>query len=197
MHIEVEIELRAQYLRFRELVGKWPAFVNGQHHLHLFSPVPGILAQLLGRQNPLPYVRRVWEPWWVLLRVPGARMKRFFLSTIGRRARRQYDRGGFPGNDSLAGVADPICVTDTRYFSRWLACVPGRVVELACHPGYWDTTLIGRDCTEHDGGMQRRVDEMHLLSQPSFLAACLQAGFRLAPPSRLLTSGSGPVDWAA
>jgi predicted glycoside hydrolase/deacetylase ChbG (UPF0249 family) len=193
----VEIELQAQHLRFRELVGQWPAFVNGQHHLHLFSPVPGILARLLGRQNPLPYVRRVREPWWVLLRVPGARIKRSFLSTIGRSASRQYDRGGFPGNDSLAGVTDPICVTDAHYFSRWLGCVPGRVVELACHPGYRDTTLIGRDCAEHDGGMQRRVDEMHLLSQPSFLEAYQQAGFRLVLPSRLLTSGSRRVDRAA
>jgi len=187
---EIEIELRAQYLRFRELVGEWPTFMNGQHHVHIFSPVAEVLVQLLSARKPLPYVRRVREPWQVLLRVPGARGKRLFLSTIGRRAMRLFDRAGFPGNGSLAGVANPVSVTDPQYLSRWLVRVPGRVVELACHPGYKDTTLIGRDCTEHDGCMQRRVDEMRLFSLPDFAGLCEKAGFSLVAPSHLL--GPGP-----
>jgi predicted glycoside hydrolase/deacetylase ChbG (UPF0249 family) len=194
---EIAIELKAQYLRFRELVGAWPAFVNGQHHAHVFAPVHAVLAELLSRQNPLPYVRRMRESWRVLLHVPGARIKRVFLSAIGRAATRRFDRAGFPGNDSLAGVTDPVWVRDGQYLARWLSCIPGRVVELAVHPGYLDQSLIGRDCTEHDGCLQRRVDELHLLSQPSFLDLCRQAGFRLISPSQLLDARQGASERAA
>jgi predicted glycoside hydrolase/deacetylase ChbG (UPF0249 family) len=194
---EIENELRAQYTRFRELVGAWPSFMNGQHHVHIFPPVGEILARILGKQTPLPYIRRVQEPWRVLLRVPGARCKRMFLSTIGRRATHLFDRAGFPGNGSLAGVADPASVTDPQYLSRWLARVPGRIVELACHPGYRDTTLIGRDCAENDGCLQRRVDEMRLFGLPDFADLCKKAGFRLVPPSHLLGGESRSVDQAA
>jgi predicted glycoside hydrolase/deacetylase ChbG (UPF0249 family) len=194
---EIEIELRAQYLRFRELVGEWPAFMNGQHHVHIFKPVADVLARLLGEQKPLPYVRRVREPWQVLLQVPGARLKRLFLSTIGRSATRVFNRAGFAGNGSLAGVTNPACVTDPQYLSRWLARVPGRVVELACHPGYRDTSLIGRDCTEHDGCLQRRVDEMQLFSLPGFANLCKHAGFQLVPPSYFLSAAAGQSRRAA
>jgi hypothetical protein len=34
--------------------------------------------------------------------------------------------------------------------------------------------------------MKRRVDELHLLYQPSFAAACRRAGFTLVSPSELL-----------
>jgi hypothetical protein len=59
-------------------------------------------------------------------------------------------------------------------------------VELACHPGHWDPSLIGRDCREDDGLLQRRVDELRLLHLPSFLDACRRAGFTRVGPSELL-----------
>ena len=60
------------------------------------------------------------------------------------------------------------------------------MVELTCHPGYADPTLIGRDCTAEDGQVQRRPREMHLLQQGSFRTACRRAGFSLVSPSGLL-----------
>ncbi len=71
--------------------------------------------------------------------------------------------------------------------TRWLTRVPGRVVELACHPGYHDPTLIGRDCNGDDEFLQRRIDELHLLRQPSFADACRRAGFSLRAPATLLS----------
>jgi predicted glycoside hydrolase/deacetylase ChbG (UPF0249 family) len=92
---------------------------------------------------------------------------------------------GFPGNDWLAGITDPACVQHSDYLVHWLSRVPGKVVELACHPGYWDPTLIGRDCTGDDGRLQRRVDELHLMQQSSFRQVCRQAGFTLVAPSAI------------
>ncbi len=182
---EIEAELRAQLDRYQDLLGQPPSLVNSHHHIQIFAPIGGILQELLGRQRPLPYVRRVREPVRCLLRVPGARGKRVFLSVLGRRAARRLDQAGFPGNDWLAGVTDPPSVAAPDFLARWLRCLPGEVVELTCHPGYPDATLIGRDCIPGDGQLQRRLCEFQLLSNPRFPDACHRARLILAAPSEL------------
>jgi predicted glycoside hydrolase/deacetylase ChbG (UPF0249 family) len=190
---EIERELRAQYYRFLELVGRPPSLVNSHQHTSLFPPVGRILRSVLAGCRPLPYFRCVREPWAMLARIPGARIKRTVLSCLGRIDAWQQTRAGFPGQQWLAGITDPPCVADPQFFVRWLSRIPGRDVELACHPGYRDPTLIGRDCEANDGKAQRRVDEFHLLQQPSFLAACRQAGFTLVSPTELLANRSREV----
>jgi hypothetical protein len=183
--VEIEIELRAQYARFCELVGQTPSVVNAHHHVQVFGPVGPILRQILSRQQPLPYIRRIHEPMRTLWRVQGARVKRAFLTALGGWDARRQKKEGFPGNDWLAGITDPPYVADQQFLARWLRKIPGKVVELTCHPGYFDPSLIGRDCTLIDGQLQRRVHEFGLLSGAGFLAVCRQAGFKLIPPSAL------------
>ncbi|MHB1424512.1 MAG: carbohydrate deacetylase [Gemmataceae bacterium] len=195
---QIEIELHAQYDRFLELVGHAPALVNSHQHISLFPPVSSILRRVLHAcGKPLPYLRRVQEPWSMLVRVPGARPKRTLLTLLGRMEARHQAYEGFLGNDYLAGITDPPWVSDPEFFARWLALVPGRIVELACHPGRYDSTLIGRDCSEHDGMLQRRVQEWHLLQQPNYLEACRQAGFTLVSPSELRAHQTGRLPHAA
>lgn len=182
---EIEAELRAQYGRFHDLVGQAPTVVNTHHHVQIFPPIGAILAKVLGRRRRLPYVRRIQEPWPMLLRVPGARLKRAVLSVLGRRDAHLLGGAGFPGNDWLAGVTDPPCVHDANFFVRWLARIPGQVVELTCHPGYRDVSLVGRDCTLHDGQIERRVRELELLQETRFEEVCRQAGWTLVAPSQL------------
>jgi predicted glycoside hydrolase/deacetylase ChbG (UPF0249 family) len=183
---EIEAELRAQYDRFHELVGRPPRVINSHQHTALFAPVGDILLHILARQRPVPYVRRVVEPIAMLARIPGALIKRTVLAWLGKRLARRQAQTAFPGNDWLAGTTDPPWVKDERFFVRWLGAVPGRVVELACHPGHLDTTLVGRDCTTTDGLLQRRVDELRLLLQPSFPAAVRRAGFTPVAPAEFL-----------
>jgi predicted glycoside hydrolase/deacetylase ChbG (UPF0249 family) len=182
---EVLTELRAQYDRFVELVGHPPTLVNSHQHTAVFPPVGDILLDVLAQARARPYMRRVREPWAMLRHVPGARVKRGVLSLLGRHYAQAQDRLGFPGHDWLAGITDPRWVKDPAFFPRWLGRVPGRVVELACHPGHYDATLIGRDCGADDGLLQRRVDELARLNEPSFFAAVQAAGFRLAAPAEL------------
>jgi predicted glycoside hydrolase/deacetylase ChbG (UPF0249 family) len=186
---EVAAELRAQYDRFRELIGYAPRVVNSHQHVALFPPVGRVLLDLLAEQHPRPFVRRVVEPGRTLARVPGARMKRAVLTWLGRRAGRHADEFGFPSCEMLAGVTDPPCVADEQFFIRWLRAVPADSVELVCHPGYRDETLIGRDCIADNEGIARRVHELHLLRAADFSAAALRAGFRLTAPAEL--SGAG------
>ncbi|HVS37640.1 MAG TPA: ChbG/HpnK family deacetylase [Gemmataceae bacterium] len=177
---EIHRELSAQYDRFVELVGRPPSVVNSHQHVALFPPVGRLLRRLLQGVQPPPFVRRLGEPTSMLARIHGARLKRAGLSSLGRWAARPWRRTGFPGADWLAGVTDPKWVQDPAFFTRWLVRMPGRVVELACHPGRLDVTLDGRD---GDGLQRRREDEHRLLADPSFDEACRRAGFRRVAPS--------------
>ena len=182
---EVFAELAAQLERFVELVGHPPRLVNSHQHASLFAPVTNALHELLRSLPERPFVRRVREPWSTLRRIPGARIKRFVLNRQGRRQARSLERDGFPGCDWLIGITDPVCLHDPAFFSRWLARTPGRTVELMCHPGYEDRTLIGRDCERADDSLFRRVRELELLRSESFLEVVRESGFELVPASRL------------
>jgi predicted glycoside hydrolase/deacetylase ChbG (UPF0249 family) len=183
---EVAAELRAQFDRFVELTGAPPSLVNSHQHVCIFPPICTVLKDLLATLRPLPYVRRVREPWSLIRAVPGARLKRLFLSHSARRCVRELESEGFPGNDCLAGIADPRCVSDPDYLRRWLRHAPGRVVELMVHPGRHDTTLLGRDCREGDGRLERREWELRHLSAPDFLDAVEREGFALTGTRQLI-----------
>jgi len=182
---EVEAEFRAQYERFLALTGIDPLVVNTHHHIQIFSIVGAALRAVLDRQTPRPYLRRVRETWRTLLRVPGARAKRLFLNQLGRPESRRQARAGYPGADSLIGITDPAFVSDPLFFSRWLAKAPGRFVELTCHPGHLDATLVGRDGSFEDGQIHRRQREWDLLRLQAFRAAARDARFILARPSQI------------
>jgi hypothetical protein len=171
--------------------------VNSHQHVSLFPPVGRILRRVLSRNRPLPYMRRVREPWPLLRHIPGAFVKRLALSCLGRLEALGQDRMGFPGHDWLAGVTDPPWVKDPEFLSRWLGRLPGQVVELTCHPGHYDDTLEGRDSHPGDGLVQRRVDELHLLRQPRFLETCEQAGFRRVAASELSATTAQRLSHAA
>jgi len=189
---EVHAELTAQCQRFTRLMGHPPTTVNSHHHVQVFPPIGRILIDVLSKYQPRPYVRRVVEPLSMLAAVPGARVKRSLLSLLGKRNAKMQAMQGFPGNDCLAGVTDPPCVRDPSFLARWLGRVPGNVVELTCHPGHYDETLLGRDAVDGDGQVQRRVDEFTLLSAPSFREVCRRMEFtRIAPCELLRASRTG------
>jgi predicted glycoside hydrolase/deacetylase ChbG (UPF0249 family) len=183
---EIEHELRLQLERFITLVGRAPAFVNCHQHVGLFAPVGEILLRILAELPVQPYVRRIQEPWTVVRKLPGARVKRAFLGWLGRRLSRMQEAHGFPGNDWLAGITRPACVLDPEFFVRWLQAMPGDVVELMCHPGRHDPALVGRDCTSSDGLLDQRVNELRWLRDSSFLDAVAAAGFCLCAPAALI-----------
>ena len=182
---EVRAEWQAQYRRFVELAGQPPAVVNSHQHVSLFPPCDQALLDVLREHSARPYLRRVVESGSALARVLGARIKRSTLSVLGRRAARRAARFGLAGCDRLAGVTDPRHVANDRFWDRWLGKIGGNgSVEICCHPGYRDDTLIGRDCDAGDG-LLRRPRETALLRSPSFRSACNWA--RLVPtrPSNL------------
>jgi chitin disaccharide deacetylase len=189
-HEEVEAEFLAQYDRFRQLTDINPLVVNTHHHIQIFSVIGAALRGVLDRQTPKPYLRRIREAWRTLFRVHGARPKRFFLNHFGRPESRRQANAGFPGNEFLAGITDPTCVSEPEFFRRWLHAVPGKIVELTCHPGHLDATLVGRDGSFEDGQIHRRAREWDLLKMPGFQQAIHDAGFTLVRPSQIAGIGN-------
>jgi predicted glycoside hydrolase/deacetylase ChbG (UPF0249 family) len=185
---EIEDEFAAQLQRFRELTGADPTVVNAHHHVQVFGVVGAALRTVLDRLSRRPYVRRVREPWRTLVRVPGGRLKRWFLNWHGRAQARRQAEAGFAGNDWLLGVTDPPCLADPEFFVRWLRSTPGRVVELTCHPGHLDSALVGRDGSFEDGQVRRRPRELELLRLPSFRDAVRESGFTLVRPLELTSA---------
>jgi chitin disaccharide deacetylase len=184
---EIERELAAQLDRFYDLVGQWPTSVNTHQHVGVFAPMGELVLRVLQQRCLRPFLRRVREPWRLIRAVPGARIKRTWLTWQGRRWARLQDQLGFPGNDWLLGITDPKWVKDPDFHRHWLLAAPGRIVELMCHPGRLDPTVLGRDCHRGDGLMERRVDELKLLLRPDFLTAVADAGFTLVAPSQLVS----------
>jgi predicted glycoside hydrolase/deacetylase ChbG (UPF0249 family) len=182
---DVRAEWRAQYRRFVDLVGRPPELVNSHQHVALFPPCDAALFGVLAEAGVRPYLRRVVEPLRTLAHVPGARVKRTTLSLLGRRGARRAAARGLTGCDWLAGVTDPACVADDRFWDRWLGGLPDvGSVEVCCHPGYPDRSLVGRDGDAGDG-LLRRPREVALLRAPSFRAGCERAGLVPARPSTL------------
>jgi chitin disaccharide deacetylase len=182
---EVGAELEAQLKLYIDLVGAPPTHVNSHQHLSVFAPIHDCLLDLLLREGMHPYIRRVREPWNLVMKIEGARKKRAFLNYFGRATARELDLYGFPGNDWLAGVTDPPWLKRGEYYEDWLKAIPGNVVELSCHPGHLDETLLGRDCFPNDGYLERRVSEYNLLTRPEFPRAIAEAGFTLISPTQL------------
>lgn len=184
--LDVYTELSAQLERFRRMTGHWPAVVNSHHHVQVFPLIGAALRAALRDVGIRPYLRCVRESLGTLARVPGARRKRLFLSTLGRREARRQLVDGFPGNDQLIGITDPPCVHASDFFPRWLAASRGDLVELTCHPGEHDETLLGRDARPGDGNLERRVRELAALAEPSAIrSACERVGLELVRPSEL------------
>jgi predicted glycoside hydrolase/deacetylase ChbG (UPF0249 family) len=183
---DIFAELRAQYQRFIHLMGRPPVNINGHHHVHIFGPVWRALHAIIQHQHPRPYVRRVREPWRTLWRVPGIRIKRWLLSHWGSRAATWQSNAGYPGADWLAGITDPPYVEAADFFPRWVTSVPGELVELCCHPGHDDVTLLGRDATATNGQRDRRVHEWYRLQGANFWDATIAAGMTFIPAQQLL-----------
>jgi predicted glycoside hydrolase/deacetylase ChbG (UPF0249 family) len=180
---DVQKEWTAQLTRFIELTGRAPDLVNSHQHVSLFSPCRAALFKVLQARNLRPYMRRVIEPQQTLMRVPGARLKRTVLTLFGRRSARHG--GELPGCDWLLGVTDHSSVNDERFWERRFRHLGQRGnVEVCCHPGYRDVTLVGRDCAVGDG-LERRPRETQLLRLPTFHDSLNEAGFRPVRPTQV------------
>jgi len=179
-------ELEAQLLRFKQLTGAFPLIVNTHQHIAVFNPVGEKLNLLLSNYNIKPWMRRVREEGLSLLKFPGARIKRTFLSILGAKNVVDLDTMAFPGPKTLAGLCDPEQTSNERFYSNRLNGIKSDFAEWMCHPGFYDETLIGRDGGANSAAIQMRPRELEFLASGTFTHLANQSGFKIISSSEII-----------
>lgn len=113
---DVEREARAQLERFRKLTGRNPTHLDSHQHVHSWSEVRDIVAQI-ARENDLP-LRAIDTEHRAFLRRAGVRTADHFVSDF-------FAPGSMTAERLLAA----------------LDALPDGTTELMCHPGYDDSHL--------------------------------------------------------
>jgi predicted glycoside hydrolase/deacetylase ChbG (UPF0249 family) len=187
--VDVYQEWCAQLTAFREMTGVNPVLVNTHQHVGILAPFANILVQILESLPVKPWVRRVVESQKTINMISGARLKRWFLCSYGKVQAKALDYNKFPGAKTMIGLTDPYCLKNVRFFDECLQSGCGDIVELMCHPGYVDTSLIGRDVTEYGDGLTRRQWELGILGNPQFLNDAAACNYQIVRPSSCMGSG--------
>ena len=179
-------ELEAQLLHFKQLTGTFPLVVNTHQHIAVFNPVGEKLNLLFANYKIKPWIRRVREETHSLLKIPGSRIKRAFLSILGAKNAVDLDMMAFPGPKTLAGLCDPAQTSSERFYSSRLKGIKSNFAEWMCHPGFYDETLIGRDGGANSAAIQMRPKELGFLADGTFTRLANQSGFKIISSSELL-----------
>jgi predicted glycoside hydrolase/deacetylase ChbG (UPF0249 family) len=177
---DVRTELAAQFSRFVDLVGTAPKLVNSHQHVSLLPPCDVALLDVFAAENCRPYLRRIVERPRSLANMSGERLKRTFLSLMGHRAARRASARNLPGCDWLVGISNR---PHLDFLSNCLSRLGDTgSVEIYCHPGYRDDSLIGRDGDA--ASCHRRPHELAFLRSPVFDDAIQKSGMRPIRPSQ-------------
>lgn len=127
-------DIRDQFTRFEDAMGRAPAFVDGHRHVHQFPVVRDLLVEEIVRRYGA-------SPPWVRYTAPGCnggpdRLKARIIHALGgARLAALATRHGIPVSRRLLGVYDFTGDMQSyeRHLTEWLAaCRTGDV--LMCHP---------------------------------------------------------------
>lgn len=141
---DVEKELRAQ---LNKCVGAGikPAFINSHQHLHLLPGIADITVKLAKEFN-IPYIRIVKER----VSLNGGKLFRqaqlLFLNFLSRLAKSKIRKAGLKCNDFFVGFinAGDLDANDIALAKELSQKHPDKIIELGCHPGYKDESLIAK-----------------------------------------------------
>lgn len=178
-------ELEAQLLKFKQLTGAFPRIVNTHQHIAVFNPVGQKLNQLLANHNIKPWMRRVYEKAQSIWESPGARIKRLFLSSLGRSNLRDLNVMGYPGPEFLAGLCDPVQTSNEVFYSSRLGSIKSDFSEWMCHPGFYDESLVGRDGDSSSASIRMRPKELEFFADGTFARLAKHAGFEILSPAEV------------
>jgi predicted glycoside hydrolase/deacetylase ChbG (UPF0249 family) len=128
-------ELRLQWQRFRDVVGRAPSHLDSHQHVH---QLPGVRRAVLGFLDSLPagerpYVRTCVERRRTILTRNVNSMRALAFSWAGASLARGLRKYGVPTNDGFSGVYDFGAVDYRALFRRFLKGVRERTIVI-CHP---------------------------------------------------------------
>jgi predicted glycoside hydrolase/deacetylase ChbG (UPF0249 family) len=136
--IEIEMvldELRLQWRRFRDVVGRAPSHLDSHQHVH---QLPGVRGAVLSFIDGLPagerpYVRTCVERRRTILRRNVNSVRALAFAWAGARLARSLRERGVATNDGFSGVYGFLAADYRSLFQRFLRDVRERTI-VVCHP---------------------------------------------------------------
>ena len=173
--VEVDLvrdELRRQWHRFRDVLGRAPSHLDSHQHLH---QLPGVRRAVLAFLDNLPaserpYVRTCVERPRTILRRNVNNARALAFAWAGARLARALRRRGVATNDGFSGVYDFSVVPYRVLFRRFLKDVRERTI-IICHPA--ESEVPG------DPIAAARTREYAYLASEQMPADLAEAGVRL------------------
>jgi predicted glycoside hydrolase/deacetylase ChbG (UPF0249 family) len=128
-------ELRLQWNRFRDVVGRAPSHLDSHQHVH---QLPGVRRAVLAFLDALPaaerpYVRTSVERPRTILRRNVGNVRALALAWAGASLARALRERGVASNDGFSGVYDFAAPDYRALFRRFLKDVRERTIVI-CHP---------------------------------------------------------------
>lgn len=155
----IKAELTRQLDDFESTFGAAPDFIDGHQHVHIFSGVREVLAEVLAQRFPVqrPWVRQVNPS----LQGHDAHFKALVLRMMGRGFSIQMQHQAISLTRSFAGLYSLDSEADfPRLLQGWIERMPSGGL-IMCHPG----AMAGNA----DTMAQTRQREMHYLSSDQFM----------------------------
>jgi len=129
---EIAAEVRAQFARFEQAMGRPPSFVDGHQHTHLLPGVRGIIIAETARRAPAAWLRSCEDRVGRILRRPF-RLKALVNAFQSSGFARVAARAGLRTNDSFSGLYDfkaPYAELFPQFVTNG-----GNFHLVICHPG--------------------------------------------------------------
>ena len=129
---EISAEVRAQFDRFEQAVGRPPSFVDGHQHAHFLPGIRDIVIAETARRAPAAWLRTCEDRVGRILRRPF-RLKALVNAFQSAGVAREAARAGLRTNDSFSGLYD----FEAPYAELFPQFVTGggKFHLVICHPG--------------------------------------------------------------
>jgi predicted glycoside hydrolase/deacetylase ChbG (UPF0249 family) len=175
---EIRDEIDRQLVRFVDIIGRPPDYVDGHQHVHV---LPGVRRMLLFTLRRRGLEGRVWlrdpgDGLSAILRRGHATTKALAVRSLAMGFRRAARRAGFETNRGFSGFSDFDATAPVeRGFHRFFQALGPRHLVM-CHPGYVDDELRRLDPV-----VDARLAELRYLASDGFLDLLEVTGTTLTP----------------
>jgi len=168
------IEVGTQLRSFVDAFGRFPDFIDGHQHVHLFPQIRDAVLKVVAEASPQSWVRQCGAGRAHRSKRGG---KALTLDVLNLGFRRKAKLLGIRTNPAFAGAYDFTAMPDfAKLFPRFLAGMPEGGL-IMCHPGFVD-----RELESLDPFTKQREREFAYLDSEEFPRVLTAHGLALARP---------------
>jgi predicted glycoside hydrolase/deacetylase ChbG (UPF0249 family) len=166
-------ELRLQWRRFRDVLGRAPSHLDSHQHVHQLAGVRSAVLAFLDSlpAGERPYVRTCVERRRTILKRNVSNVRALAFSRAGVRLARSLRERGVATNDGFSGVYNFAAADYRRLFRRFLKDVREQTIVI-CHPSEGEAPA--------DPIVTARTREYAYLASEQMPADLAEAGVRIS-----------------